>query len=98
MQPMKIFLTALFLTSTLCAALPPLAQSSREIQAILSDPELQKRLGSAEAIDNILRTEKGYVIMTSRHLLRVDVAYTHNQPHIGPIPFTLEFHPIVEIR
>ena len=43
----------IFLASTGFAVLPPLAQSTREIQALLADPHFYESLGSAELIQDI---------------------------------------------
>jgi hypothetical protein len=94
---MKKTCLSLFLaSSSLFAALPPLAQSSREIQAVLSDSQLQTLLGSAEGVQEIIRTEGGYVVMTQNYLLRVDVEYlSASRP--GPVPFRLHFQEPVEL-
>jgi hypothetical protein len=85
-------LLALFLgaAAALQAALPPLAQSAREINALVSDPHLQELLGSPESIETIVRTEEGYALMTPHYLLRVDVHYLEGK--IGPVPFEFTFH------
>ncbi|MBS0624907.1 MAG: hypothetical protein JSS32_02515 [Verrucomicrobia bacterium] len=94
-----IFTTLLGLTpfAAAFAALPPLAQSSREIQAILVDPRLQEMLGSAELIQSITRTEEGYVVITSNYQLRVDVEYKSSQ-RIGPVSFDLQFYEPVAVQ
>lgn len=86
--------TALFLACAISsfAALPPLAQSQREIQALLTDPHLQEGLGSAESIQEVIRTETGYVVMTQNYSMRVDVIYGETT-RPGPVPFQLQFHP-----
>ena len=82
---------------SLFAALPPLAQSSREIQALVADSRIHTLLGSAEAIEEIIRTASGYVVMTKKNLLRVDVEY-QSASRPGPVPFKLHFHEPVELH
>ncbi len=77
------------------AALPPLAQSNREIQAILAAPETYYLLGGAERIDQIIRCEKGYLLLTKSKELLVDICYIHTGK-IGPAEFELKFHEPVE--
>lgn len=87
-----------FFASSLFGALPPLAQSSKEIQAILADPRLQEQLGSAEVIHEIIRTNGGYVVMTQSYSMRVDVHYSNEPRRIGPVSFHLEFYPPVDLK
>ncbi len=80
------------------AALPPLAQSSREIQAMLGDSHMQEYLGSAEMVQNIIRTEGGFAIMTQHYLMRVDVEYKSlGGGFVGPAAFDLHFYPPVDL-
>ena len=85
----KLFLILLF--STAYAALPPLAQSMQEIEAIVSDPELYQLLGGAEPIQEIKRIEGGYLVSTRSQAVQVVVTYL---PRGGPGPakFSLEFY------
>jgi len=83
-----IFL-ALSLTFGMFGALPPMEQSVREVKALVSDPRLQKLLGSAEAIRKIVKTDSGYAVMTRTRILKVDVEIK-SLGHPGPVPF--EFH------
>ena len=95
---MKTILTMLLLTSgsMVFAALPPLAQSEREIQAILSSRESYDLLGGANPIEQIIRMENGYLIITARKEMKVDVIYV-NTGKIGPAEFKLQFHPPVNL-
>lgn len=81
----------LFALKTTCAALPPLYQSLREIDAIISDERLSKELGSAEAILGIKKIKDGYLITTINYHVKVDVIYIP-QKMIGPAKFELKFH------
>jgi len=89
----------IFLASTAFAALPPLAQSTRELQSLLSDTRFYDALGSAELIKDIIRTEKGYLVLTQNYAMRVDIEYGGGDKKIiGPIHFELKFHQPVDIR
>lgn len=92
---MKKMITALvaMLLTTQCvfAALPPLAQSLKELKAILNSDEVADSLGMAEPIIEISRTEEGYLIRTQSQKLSVDVIYKSSKI-IGPVPFDLKFH------
>ena len=85
--------------TTLFSALPPLAQSSKELQALLSDSQLQDNLGSGELIQEIIRTENGYVVMTRNYLMRVDIHYPiQEQRRVGPVSFELHFNPPISLE
>ena len=92
-----IVILAMIYASTVCGVLPPLAQSSRELQTILSDGRLLECLGSAGLLHNIVKTEEGYLIITRDHKLRVDVEYlpTHR---VGPAAFQLHFYEPVSVN
>ncbi len=83
--------------STLFAALPPMEQSSREIQTMLSDPRLQQSLESSSPIQSIERQDQGYLISTIRERVWVEIVYKRSH-HPGPIPFDLVFHEPEELR
>lgn len=88
----------ILLAKTSFAALPPLAQSIREYEALLSDPKFYALLGSAERIRDILRTEHGFLVFTEHYVMKVDVLYGgRDQQLIGPIHFELEFEPPIEL-
>lgn len=74
------------------ASLPPLYQSLRELQALLTSEGLQESLGSGEVIQEIVRTAQGYVVTTQNYHLTVDVQYAH-PGKIGPAEFDFQFHP-----
>lgn len=94
---MKYLCLSLLFGSTLFGALPPLAQSIREMQAILGDSQMQKLLGSGESIQEMIRIETGYAVITTRYILHVDVEY--QKPKFpGPIPFALHFYDPIEKR
>lgn len=68
------------------AALSPLAESVREIDAILRRPEVAEL--SAFPIDAITRTESGYIVEAGGNGLEFEVIYTPSKK-IGPVPFEL---------
>jgi len=88
------------LASTTFAALPPLTQSTREMQSLLSDARFYDSLGSAEMIKDIIRTDSGYLVLTQHYAMRVEVKYggANDQKWAGPAQFQLEFHPPVDLR
>ncbi len=93
----KTILAALLLaTQTVFAALPPLAQSEREIQAILNSQEGYRLLGGADPIEQILRVDKGYLVSTRHKEMKVDVNYVKTDK-IGPADFNLYFHKPVDV-
>ncbi len=88
-----------FCATSLFAVLPPLAQSTRELQALLTDAHLHEHLGSGELIQNIIRTESGYLVMTRNYLMRVDIQYHPNeQKRVGPAVFELQFNKPVSLQ
>ena len=78
------------------ALLPPLAQSVREMEAILEDPRLYDLLGSGETIEQILRTPEGYLVLTRRYAVRVELEYS-SQRKIGPAEFELYFSDLIPL-
>jgi hypothetical protein len=82
----------------LLLALPPLAQSTREIQAILSDKRTYESLGSAEQIQEVRKTETGYLITTRNYELQIDLHYQRGTKLAGPVPFELEYFPKFDLR
>ena len=87
----------ILLASTTFGALPPLAQSVRELQALLADGRLYEALGSAEVIQEIVKTERGYLVMTQNYSMEIDIKYGGGEKRIiGPVHFELEFHERVD--
>lgn len=86
----------LFSLSTVSAALPPLYESLREIEAILTDNQLSQKLTGDQMITSINRTDEGFVVITNKCSMHVDVKYhTSNkgsEMHVGPQQFELVFH------
>ena len=73
------------------ALLPPLYQSLKEIDAIISNEQLKEELGSAEAVLEIKRVKDGYLVLTRQYMLKVEVIYIPRKI-IGPAKFELRFH------
>ena len=93
---MKIF-SLIFFAATGFAALPPLYQSTREIQALLTDSQLGENLGSGEMIEKIIRIEDGYLVITPKYKMIVNVHYQANAKNfVGPAKFELEFNTPME--
>lgn len=93
------------LSSTLFAALPPLSQSAKEIEAIVESSELSNKLDQAGAIRLIKKgRDNSYIVLTTKQKMRVDVIYqtrhdssSGTNSSVGPQQFTLVFHDPVPI-
>lgn len=78
------------------AVLPPLYQTAKEIDALVTSEELGRFLTSADVIMRIDKIDTGYLITTNKHRLYVDViALPQQQP--GPVRFTLHFNPALPL-
>lgn len=79
------------------ALLPPFAQSMVELKAILNSKELAETFGMAENIQEIKKTEHGYIIQTHSQQVEVDVKYLPaSRP--GPAQFDLKFNHVTHIE
>lgn len=74
---------AFFDLGTASAVLPPLWQSRDEIKSLLDLPTLGKYLESGEVIQEIKKSEFGYLIITNKHTLEARIRY---QPQSMPGP------------
>lgn len=74
----------------LFAALPPLYESVRELQAILSDDKLGQVLSSGDLILEIKKTDAGFLIITNKHEV---LARVISEPSklMGPAQFKIVF-------
>lgn len=81
----------LILSQPTYALLPPLYQTANEIKSILESKELGQKLASGGPILNIQKNDKGYMLITNRQYLQVDIIYKHSHK-IGPAEFDLYFH------
>ena len=95
----KIIFSILLLlfSSTTYAVLPPLYQSLREIDAIISDERVQNFFTSGERIEEISKNDDGYVIISNKRKVQVNVLYIPTQ-NIGPVKFELQFHEAQDIE
>ncbi len=82
-----IFFLLLFCSFT---SLPPLYQGIKEIEAILQSKELFQYLSSADLIEEIVRIEGGYTILTKKKTVYIAVI-PKKEKKIGPKAFELEF-------
>lgn len=87
---MKYYLLSFLFINTSFAALPPLWEDVKELKAILDDPQLGSSLQSGESILKIKRTEKGWLIVTNKNHLAIQVV-PQQQDKMGPAKFSLEF-------
>jgi hypothetical protein len=92
-----IVVLALAALSTVYGVLPPLAQTSRELQAILADARFLELLGSAGIFHSIVKVEGGYLILTQTQALRVDIDYLRSNK-VGPAAFELRFYPPLSVE
>lgn len=95
--PILSFAAAILFTLHVQAALPPLYQGIKEIQAILESAELAQKLPSGDVIEEIKRTDTGFSITTNKRELQVHVTYVKTGK-IGPDDFTLRFDESINIR
>lgn len=86
----RVLLFVALLPNFAFCALAPLAQSVREISAILSYPNLEDQLVPSSAIEDIKKVDEGYLIITKSQVLKVKVVY-ESQKRIGAKKFTLQF-------
>ena len=93
----KCLFATLFASSTAFAALPPLAQSVRELEAILQSDQTYSLLGGASPIVEIDRVADGYIVKTNEQEMQVDVVYLPPE-NIGPARFKLVFHTPVSVE
>lgn len=85
------------LTSSLSAALPPLYATLSEYKSLLRNPELAEKIGSGEPIQEIKRTDNGFLVTTNKHNLNVDIVY-EPQDNPGPAKFHFIFHDAEPLR
>lgn len=81
--------------SNIFAALPPLAEGIREIQAMLAAKEFGELLGMGDVIQEIKRVDSGYVVTTNNQEMLVEVIYSPSG--IGPAKFDLQFNQPIKL-
>ena len=73
------------------ALLPPLFDSISAYKELINSAELSRKLDVSESILDIERTDSGFLIITNKSTLIVDlIRQPQNQP--GPAKYKLEFH------
>lgn len=92
-----LFTAAVSFTALANAALPPLYESLSEYKSLLGSKELAEKLGSAEGIQEVKRTEQGFQITTHRYNLNVDIVF-EPQGYPGPAKFHFIFHDLEPIN
>ena len=80
------------------AALPPFYQSAKELKDLLSDQRLAEKIGSGQVILDIIRTDKGYLIVTPRKRLDVEVLYHPPKYGVGPSQYEFYFHEPIQVE
>ncbi len=95
MKKWIITLLAIGLTNLASAALPPLAQSCRELRTIIDDQRIYDLLGGSEPLEQILKEGHSYFFVTPTRILQVDLHFIQ-QNKAGPANFELEFHQPIE--
>lgn len=73
------------------AALPPLYQAKKEMEAILTSPELGQHFHSGEVLQGITKVANGYLVVTNQSAMFVEVRYAQDK-RVGPARFHLIFH------
>ncbi len=74
----------------LFAILSPLNQSIAEMETILKDPRTSEKLREGAPIIQILKKQKGYLLVTKDQQMYVKIQYK-NGSKIGPTSFDLIF-------
>lgn len=95
MKRLLLALCMVFVVGELSAALPPFAQSKREIEAILTSQELYQYIPSSDVLQQIVKTPTGYLIITTTRIVPVSVRYLSNR-NLGPARFSVKFYKPIE--
>lgn len=91
---MKKYILAVFFgcIAPCVAALPPFAQSKKEIEAIFNSAEINQHIPQEETILQFTKIDNSYLVVTNTYRsILIDVHYLPSQK-VGPVAFTLEFH------
>lgn len=72
------------------AALPPLWQGVQELKVILADKRLGDYLDAGDVITSIKKTEEGWVIITNKKRVTVNLTYEKSSKP-GPVQFRISF-------
>lgn len=96
----KLFASAVllvcFMGQTAHAALPPLWQSVREMEAILSSDQLGAHFVSGELLEDIVKVGNAYLVRGSQSAVFVEVINVP-QEMAGPVKFKLKWYPISDL-
>lgn len=79
------------------ALLSPINQSIREIQTMVTSPEVPENFGQIGTIQEIKREGNSFTLKTQEKEMVVDIIYSPAQ-RPGPRPFKLVFHPATPIK
>ena len=71
-------------------ALPPMPESLREIEAILSHEFLKSPEMTAETIVQIQKTERGFILETTHFVIPIEII-SLPQENLGPAPLDVQF-------
>ena len=72
------------------AALPPMPESLREIEAILSHEFLKSPEMTAETIWQIQKTETGFILETTHFIIPIEIISLPKE-NLGPAPLEVQF-------
>ena len=95
MKYLTVLMLSIFFLGRLESALPPFAESKREIEAILSHQEITQYIPSGDTIIQIVKTSSGYLIITNYRIVPVSIRHVARQ-NLGPARLTVQFHNSIE--
>ncbi len=95
MKRLIFFVIVIFCFGSLDAALPPFSESKREIEAILSNSDINQYIPTGDTILQIVKTPPGYLIITNNRIVPVSIRYVARHA-LGPARFTVWFHKPIE--
>jgi hypothetical protein len=88
---MKLIAILSILAMPLCAALPPFAEAKREVKAILESEELAEFIPYSDCLEQIIKTENGYRIITNKREVEATIHYEENS-NMGTKKFSIEYN------
>ena len=91
MKKLIVVACLFFCTQPAYALLSPLNQSLEEVRAIVQSSELEKYLPQSMPIIEIRHTEKGYLLITQKLQVWVEIEYLPSS-YPGRQQFKLNFH------
>ena len=78
------------LAMIMVAALPPFAEDTRTLDAIMHCEEIHQYIPFGDCLQEIAKTEGGYILTTNKRQVLVLIHYLPSNC-LGPRDFTLEF-------